>query len=442
MFKKTIITVFCLGLVLLMGCETAVPEPAFLTDKPWDHKDLSEAKQREYKGISRSCAEMGWSYLNSYFNKTNFVPAFNRSYVAYAMTNFNYCWYFDNENCEAYWGAGAVRRVQSTLTGNLLLKEKHLKQSVEFILLARKLRVPSNKFVEFSLDLAYSYKELGAFYLQTSEKELANANLELARETLLDVIKSDPENYAAYWGAGVISGEQATLADDQLLVGKYLKQSLEFMLLAKKQHVPANKLNNLSLDLANSHYKLGAFYLQTSEKELAKTNLELSRTILLDVIKSDPENYHAYWVAAVVSGEQANLGDDQLLVEKYLKQCLEFMLLAKKYHVPANKLNEFNLDLANCYNGLGAFYLQTSEKGLADANLKLARATLLDVIKKEPDNGRAFFLLAATAFYQEKYNEAKQLVEQAQSKHFKVPDDFLKDLSSKISTTVHPQNIQ
>jgi hypothetical protein len=89
------------------------------------------------------------------------------------------------------------------------------------------------------------------------------------------------------------------------------------------------------------------------------------------------------------------------------------------------------LILLNSYNGLGAFYLQVSKKELADTNLELARTILLDVTKKEPENGRAFYLLAVTSFYQNKFEEAKQESDQAQSKHFKVPEDFLKDLSLK-----------
>ncbi|MFA7231783.1 MAG: hypothetical protein WC071_10985 [Victivallaceae bacterium] len=147
----------------------------------------------------------------------------------------------------------------------------------------------------------------------------------------------------------------------------------------------------------------------------------------------DNENYQAYWGTGVVRGVQATFTDNPLLAEKYLKQSVDFLLMAMKHHVPANQLNRLRLDLANAYNGLGAFYLQASKKKLTDANLKFAREILLDVTKKEPENGRAFFLLAATSFYQGKYDKAKQLAKEAQNRHFKVPEDFLKELSSKIA---------
>ena len=247
--------------LLLSGCAgcSSVPEPAFLADAPIGNKEYREANKMKHKIISEESAGSGWNYLGYYFNKNSFVPAINRSYIAYAMQNFNWCWSFDHEN------------------------------------------------------------------------------------------------YQAYWGAGVVRGVQATFTDDPLLAEKYLKQSADFMLMAMKHNVPANQVNNLNLDLANAYNGLGAFYLQSSKKEL------------------------------------------------------------------------------DVYRGANAFYAQSSKKELADAYLASAREILLDVIKKEPENGRAFFLLAATSFYQGKYAEAKQLAEQSQSKHYKVPDDFLKDIANKIA---------
>lgn len=149
------------------------------------------------------------------------------------------------------------------------------------------------------------------------------------------------------------------------------------------------------------------------------------------------ENYQAYWGAGVVRGAQATDTSDHELIEKYLKQSIEFMHIAFKHNVPAKQVNNLNMDLANSYNGLGAFYLQTSRPELAKANFESARKLLLDVTQKEPENGRALYLLAVTAFYQGNFAEAKRLAEQSQSKHYKVPEDFLKDLAEKSSIDAH-----
>jgi tetratricopeptide (TPR) repeat protein len=233
------------GLALLLsGCSgcTNIPEPKFLTDEPMH---ISESDRMRYKGISRECEQMGWGEVRCYFKKDSWVPeslfpTVNRSYVEGAMQSFNFCWDFD------------------------------------------------------------------------------------------------PDNYNAYWGAGVVRGIQATFTDDELLTEKYLKQSVEFINMALKHEVPSQQKN--------------------------------------------------------------------------------FVLL----------------DLANAYNGLGAFYLKAGKQEQSAKNLNLAQKILQDVIKEEPENGRAYFLLAATSFYQGKYVEAKQLAAQADTKHFKVPDDFLKEISSKI----------
>ena len=241
MLRIQIGMIFAIAFLLLAGCSgcRSVPEPTFLTNAPINYNGYSKAELAKCKGLSEESAKMGWSFLASYFNRNNLIPAFNRSYITDAMECFNYCWNFNNENYQAYWGAGVVRGVQATFT------------------------------------------------------------------------------------------------------------------------------------------------------------------------------------------------KDETLIEKYLKQSVEFMLLAEKHEVPAAQINNLHLDLANSYNGLGAFYLHVSKKEMADTNLELARTILLDVTKKEPENARAFYLLAVTSFYQNKFEEAKQESDQAQSKYFKVPEDFLKDLSLK-----------
>ena len=222
--------------------------------------------------------------------------------------------------------------------------------------------------------------------------------------------------------------------------------------IGNKEYREANKMKHkmLSKECAISGwYYLGSYFNKNSwipETLIPSINwsyVAQAMECFNDCWFFDNENYQAYWGAGVVRGVQATFTDDPLLAEKYLKQSAEFMLMAMKHNVPANQVNNLNIDLANAYNGLGAFYVKTSKKELADAYLASAREILFDVTKKEPQNGRAFYLLAATSFYQGKYAEAKQLAEQAKNKHFKVPDDFLKDLSSKIAASpVLPQKLK
>jgi len=242
MLKFQTKTFFAVAFVLSLVCVgcRSIPEPAFLTAKPNDNRECSKADQIKYKALSNESAELGWRFLFQYLNDSSFLPIFNKQSIVDSMDSFNDCWWFNNENYQAYWGSGVVRGVQATFV------------------------------------------------------------------------------------------------------------------------------------------------------------------------------------------------DDKTLIEKYLKQSVEFIRLAEKYNVPANQSNNLHLDLANAYNGLGAFYSQTSREKLAEVNLEQARILLLDVIKKEPKNGRAFYLLAVTSFYQRKFEESKKEADQALNKHFKVPDDFLKDLSNKL----------
>lgn len=77
------------------------------------------------------------------------------------------------------------------------------------------------------------------------------------------------------------------------------------------------------------------------------------------------------------------------------------------------------------------------DKELAADTLEFTRTTLLDLVKEAPENGRAFFLLAQISFYQGKYDEAKQFAEQAKNNHYKIPADFLNNLSIAITATAH-----
>ena len=242
MQKKMIISMLSFSLFIMIiecGC-SSIPEPDFLTKVPSKCMASNEKEQIKDKNLSDQSAGLGWSYLADYFNKTSFVEAVNESNLAYAMRDFNYCWSFNSENYQAYWGAGVVRGVQATLT------------------------------------------------------------------------------------------------------------------------------------------------------------------------------------------------DDYTLAEKYLQQSVEFMQMAMKHQVPDSQLNHLRLDMANAYNGLGAFYRQQGKKALSATNLDQAQTLLRQVIEKDPENGRAYYLLAATAFYQERYPEAERLAKLAQKKHFKVPDDFLQDIAGKL----------
>lgn len=88
-------------------------EPLFIANTT-DCKRYSESDFKKYQRLSEESAKLGWNYLNRYFNKENLIPAFNKSYVGDAMRNFNYCWSLNNQNYQAYWGAGVVRGVQAT----------------------------------------------------------------------------------------------------------------------------------------------------------------------------------------------------------------------------------------------------------------------------------------------------------------------------------------
>lgn len=195
---KLLMGIIVVVFVLSMGCSKSIPEPEFLTVAP-DTKTYSKAEQIKYKELSQESARMGWSYLSKYFNKNSFSLTVNRSYLGEAMDCFNYAWSFDYENYQAYWGVGVTRGVQATLTEDKQLIEKYLKQSVEFILMAKKYEVPVSQLDNLDLDLANAYNGLGAFYKQAGKAELAKAPLGRAKKILTEITRNDSQNGRAFF---------------------------------------------------------------------------------------------------------------------------------------------------------------------------------------------------------------------------------------------------
>ena len=142
----------------------------------------------------------------------------------------------------------------------------------------------------------------------------------------------------------------------------------------------------------------------------------------------NPDNYNAYWGWGIVRGIQATLPDFEDSAELFLKQSITFLLDARKHDFPETEIDAFRLDLANAYNGLGAFYLDHGQPEKADTPLAQGEALLLDVIKTDSDNGRAYFLLSANAYYRGNIKIAKEYVIKAKNLNYKIPVDFIDQL--------------
>lgn len=143
----------------------------------------------------------------------------------------------------------------------------------------------------------------------------------------------------------------------------------------------------------------------------------------------NPDNYNAYWGLCVLRGLQAELifADP----ENCLKESIELLTEAMQKNIPEEEVNNLKMDLANAYNGLGAYY---SEKGADNSAcdkrppLSEAQNILKEIIAAEPGNGRAYYLAAVNAFYQDNIPLAREYASKAKELKFPVDPEFLEEL--------------
>jgi len=149
--------------------------------------------------------------------------------------------------------------------------------------------------------------------------------------------------------------------------------------------------------------------------------------------KADTKNYYTYWGWGVIRGYQSEFAEKPSQAETYLKQSIQFLKLAKKYDVShKDQCNiDLDLDLANAYNGLGAFYLKVNNNTESTKALDSGEKLISTVLQQAPKNGRAYFLLSVNFYYRQNYHEAKVNADNAQKYQFKVSPDYLKELHSR-----------
>lgn len=114
-----------------------------------------------------------------------------------------------------------------------------------------------------------------------------------------------------------------------------------------------------------------------------------------------------------------------------MKESIELLTEVMQKNIPEEEVNNLKMDLANAYNGLGAYY---SEKGADNSAcdkrppLTEAQNILKEIIAAEPGNGRAYYLAAVNAFYQDNIPLAGEYASKAQELKFPVDPEFLEEL--------------
>ena len=193
----------------------------------------------------------------------------------------------------------------------------------------------------------------------------------------------------------------------------------------------ANREKNRAKDIISSQQcaQSGWYYLHEYKRHKWTSSLKNAGRLFNYCWFFDPENYNSYWGWGIVMGERASLVNEKE-AEKFLISSLDLFQLASQKEIPPAEKNNFYMDWANVYNGVGAFFAQNDDTAKSLSALNKGKILLLDVLKKEPTNGRAYFLLSVNYFYHNDITNAKQYADKALEYKFALPPEYVEALES------------
>lgn len=193
----------------------------------------------------------------------------------------------------------------------------------------------------------------------------------------------------------------------------------------------ANREKNRAKDIISSQQcaQSGWYYLHEYKRHKWTSSLKNAGEMFNFCWRFDPENYNSYWGWGIVMGERASLVNEKE-AEKFLISSLDLFQLASQKEIPPAEKNNFYMDWANVYNGVGAFFAQNDDTAKSLSALNKGKILLLDVLKKEPTNGRAYFLLSVNYFYHNDITNAKQYADKALEYKFALPPEYVEALES------------
>ena len=139
----------------------------------------------------------------------------------------------------------------------------------------------------------------------------------------------------------------------------------------------------------------------------------------------NPQNPHAHWGWGLILELQAEEAETLQEAEKLQRQSIGLLYLALEHNPPAPEVGRLELDLANAWNNLGALYQATKRKQEAAVSLDLARELAERLLRREPENGRAYFLLSVNYFTCNDAAMARKSARRALQLHYEVPEEYL-----------------
>ncbi len=162
---------------------------------------------------------------------------------------------------------------------------------------------------------------------------LKDHNLAEAMSAFNRAWRFNPENYAAYWGTGIIRGKQAEKTHNETEVARYLQESISLLEKAVTM-APAVEKCNAQLDLMHSLNGIGAFQMAKGSSTEAAKALDQAEKIGKELVNTIPKNGRAHFVMACT-----------YFYKKEFQKAKQEILLATENNYPVPK--DFHADVEN-----------------------------------------------------------------------------------------------
>lgn len=145
----------------------------------------------KFNKLSQESAESGWKNIHLYY------LTYDTFYLKKAAEMFNYCWRWNPNNYNAYWGWGIIAGIQAERLQDPTKIKKQLDQAINLLQEAKQHDFPREE--RNNLDLAKTYNDIASFYLSIGKEGKTIFVLEQSQKLVDQVLKIDFYNGRAYF---------------------------------------------------------------------------------------------------------------------------------------------------------------------------------------------------------------------------------------------------
>lgn len=191
---------------------------------------------------------------------------------------------------------------------------------------------------------------------------------------------------------------------------------------------PVGTQGDRYLTLSRTSAELGWKNLHRHLRTGRQSPLRLAAACFNSSWRLNPQNHRAHWGWGLIRELQAKEAATPQEAEKLQRQSIDLLYRALEHNPPSHEISSLELDLANVWNGLAALYQAEERAHEATVSLDQAEELIIRLLQREPENGRAYFLLSINYFSRNNPAMARENARRAQQLHYEVPREYLNAL--------------